>query len=85
MLKPLLDSAAEFSQGFAAVRMNGKRGYIDGTGAMRIYPRFDRAGGLSGGLAAWMCRKDRVRRRERRVRLWSHKVAGRDSQPNPLA
>jgi len=50
-LKPLLDSAAEFSEGFAAVRMNGKRGYIDGTGAMRVFPRFDRAGDFSGGPA----------------------------------
>lgn len=43
--------AERFSQGFAAVRVDGLYGYIDPTGRMVIAPRFQAAGSFSGSYA----------------------------------
>jgi hypothetical protein len=45
-------SAYRFSEGFAAVYIDNRYGYIDKKGEMKGAPRFDRAGRFSGGLAA---------------------------------
>lgn len=45
------ERALRFSEGFAAVRADGKYGYIDRTGKVVIAPRFDRAGAFHQGLA----------------------------------
>lgn len=46
------DYAADFSEGFAAVILNGRWGFIDEQGRWAISPQFDDAGPFSGGLAA---------------------------------
>lgn len=43
--------AEPFSQGLAAVRVDGEYGYIDPTGRMVIAPRFEAAGSFQGGYA----------------------------------
>lgn len=43
--------AGFFSQGLAAVRVDGLYGYIDPTGRMAIAPRFEAAGSFAGGYA----------------------------------
>lgn len=43
--------AEPFSQGLAAVRVDGLYGYIDPTGRMVIAPRFEAAGSFAGGYA----------------------------------
>jgi len=45
------ESASNFSEGLAAVRINKKWGYINTAGAMVIDPRFDTARQFIGGLA----------------------------------
>lgn len=46
------DYARSFSEGLAAVELDGKWGYIDKTGEFVISPSFKRAGDFSVGLAA---------------------------------
>src|SRR5262245_49632678 len=45
------ERAAPFREGVAAVRVNGRYGYIDQRGELVIAPRFDRAGDFHQGLA----------------------------------
>ncbi|MBM3981963.1 MAG: WG repeat-containing protein [Planctomycetes bacterium] len=45
------DQASIFSDGLAAVQLNGRWGYIDTNGAMVIESRFDAASFFKGGLA----------------------------------
>jgi hypothetical protein len=47
----VLPSPKSFSEGLAAVNVDGKWGYIDKTGQIVIEPKFDRPGVFSGGLA----------------------------------
>ena len=51
IIQPQFDSASNFSEGFASVRMNNKWGYIDKTGKFVIQPQFDLASNFSEGLA----------------------------------
>ena len=50
-IKPQFDSANDFSQGLAAVKIMGKYGYVDKGGKMVVAPRFDDALEFSEGLA----------------------------------
>ena len=43
--------AKEFSEGLAAVRIDGRYGFIDPTGKIVIAPRFEAAGPFTGGYA----------------------------------
>ena len=45
------EQASAFSEGLAAVRIDGRFGYIDSRGEIVITPRFDRAGDFTHGLA----------------------------------
>src|SRR6185436_16351937 len=45
------EQASAFSEGLAAVRIDGPFGYIDGRGEIVITPRFDQAGDFTHGLA----------------------------------
>ncbi len=51
IIEPKFEHAKDFSNGLAAVRINGKFGYIDKTGQVIIAPLFDRAGAFDQGLA----------------------------------
>ncbi len=51
-IKPKYEKAHDFSDGLAAVCMNGKWGYIDEYGETRIAFRYDDAKDFSNGLAA---------------------------------
>jgi hypothetical protein len=51
VIKPVYDSAGDFSEGLAPVKVGGKYGYIDKSGVMVIAPQFDTASGFSNGLA----------------------------------
>ena len=46
------EAAGNFSEGLAAVKENGKWGYIDGTGATVVAAKYASAGSFSEGLAA---------------------------------
>ncbi len=50
-IPPRFEIAERFSEGLAAVRVNGAYGYIDSTGKMAIVPRFEAAGSFLGGYA----------------------------------
>jgi len=52
VIEPKYDSASWFSEGLAAVELNGKWGFIDKTGKMVIEPKYDMAEDFSEGLAA---------------------------------
>ncbi|MFM9952118.1 MAG: WG repeat-containing protein [Saprospiraceae bacterium] len=52
LILPEFRSAGDFSEGLAAVRINGFYGYIDTKGAVVIQPEFRSAGDFSEGLAA---------------------------------
>lgn len=54
IIKPQFSQAHNFSEGLAAVGINGKWGYIDKTGQFAINPIFDYAYGFSDGLAQVM-------------------------------
>lgn len=45
------EDAGQFSEGLAAVRINGKYGYVDPDGILAIDPKFDLAGQFNKGLA----------------------------------
>lgn len=45
------DIMADFSEGLAAVQLNGKQGYIDRTGKLVIPATYDRCGSFSNGYA----------------------------------
>ena len=45
------DRISDFSEGFAAIFIDGKWGYIDQQGVMEIEPQFEEAGQFSEGLA----------------------------------
>ena len=51
LIPPRFERAMYFSEGLAAVRIDGRYGYIDRRGEMVIAPRFDLAGEFSQGLA----------------------------------
>jgi predicted NUDIX family NTP pyrophosphohydrolase len=46
-----INRGCAFSEGLAAILVNGEFGYIDRSGKMVIVPQFDRASRFSGGLA----------------------------------
>ena len=50
-IKPQFSGAQSFSQGLAAVQIDGRWGYINKDGAVVIKPQFDRVGPFSEGLA----------------------------------
>ena len=45
------EDAGQFSEGLAAIKSNGKWGYIDQTGSIVIEPRYELAGSFTSGLA----------------------------------
>lgn len=51
IIKPQFESARDFSEGFAAVRIEGKWGFIDESGEIVIEPTFDAAQSFREGLA----------------------------------
>lgn len=51
VIQPIFRTAGEFSEGLAAVRINGTYGYIDPTGSFSIQPQFDYATHFREGLA----------------------------------
>lgn len=52
VIEPRFERASEFSEGLAAVSIDGQRwGYIDRTGNLVITPRFDRARSFKEGVA----------------------------------
>jgi hypothetical protein len=50
-IPPRFSDAGDFSEGLAAVCVDGKYGYINNSGAWVIQPRFDWAGPFSHGIA----------------------------------
>ncbi|MGI6028053.1 MAG: WG repeat-containing protein [Candidatus Heteroscillospira sp.] len=51
IVSPKYEAVGNFSDGLAAVKQDGKWGYIDESGKMAISPRFDYAGQFSEGVA----------------------------------
>lgn len=51
LVKPAYEEVKNFTDGLAAVKQNGKWGYIDETGKMVISPKYDWAGQFSEGVA----------------------------------
>lgn len=51
IVTPQYEDAGNFSDGYAPVKLNGKWGYINESGAMVIQPRYDWAGTCSEGVA----------------------------------
>jgi hypothetical protein len=51
IIKPQFQSANDFSEGLAAVRMGGTYGFIDESGHMVVQPQFDYATAFHEGLA----------------------------------
>ena len=51
VIEPKFENAKRFSEGLAAVRIEGKFGYIDTTGEIVITPKFDQAGMFDQGLS----------------------------------
>ncbi len=51
VIKPVFLSGGDFSEGLAAVRLNGHYGFINRTGKFVIAPRYDYAGSFSHGIA----------------------------------
>ncbi|MBO3458892.1 WG repeat-containing protein [Aetokthonos hydrillicola Thurmond2011] len=59
-IKPTFDAAANFSDGLARVRIEGRTGYIDNRGKVAIQPLFDGALDFSEGLAlVWISGQNR--------------------------
>jgi len=52
VIEPMYAYADHFSEGLAAVQIDGKWGYIDSAGNIIIEPQFDNAGTFSEGLAS---------------------------------
>ena len=52
MIKPTFGDAREFKEGLAAIKVNGKFGYINKSGKIVIKPTFDEAREFESGLAA---------------------------------
>ncbi|MDR0754836.1 MAG: WG repeat-containing protein [Prevotellaceae bacterium] len=52
VIKPQFDIAGSFYEGFAAIKKDGKWGFIDKTGAVVIQPEFDGVKNFSDGMAA---------------------------------
>ncbi len=50
--RPAFETIREFSEGFAAVQLNGKFGFINESARMAIEPKFDEVEPFSNGLAA---------------------------------
>ncbi|MGD1091747.1 MAG: WG repeat-containing protein [Bryobacteraceae bacterium] len=51
-IEPWFESALDFQEGFAAVRLGGLWGFIDTNGSVVIPPRFERAQSFQEGFAA---------------------------------
>ncbi|GJL65067.1 MAG: hypothetical protein NPIRA05_00380 [Nitrospirales bacterium] len=51
VIDPVFELARKFSEGLAAVRVEGKYGYINPSGKIVIEPKFDQAGDFDQGLA----------------------------------
>ena len=51
ILDPIFENAKDFSEGLAAVRIDGLWGYIDISGEIVISPQFQNAGAFDQGLA----------------------------------
>ena len=51
MISAQFENADEFSEGFAAVKINGKWGYINKAGHLVIEPKLDRVYSFQHGLA----------------------------------
>jgi hypothetical protein len=68
VIKPQFEYAREFSDGLAAVLIDGKFGYIDKTGKLVISPQFAYAGDFSEGMAV-VVPFDKQRRRPM-LKLW---------------
>jgi hypothetical protein len=51
-IEPTFESARDFQEGLAAVRLQNSWGFIDSRGHMSITPRFERAQSFQEGLAA---------------------------------
>jgi hypothetical protein len=51
VVPPQFTRGEDFSEGLAAVEINGKWGYVDRSGAMEIAPRFDTAHSFHGGFS----------------------------------
>ena len=52
VIEPQYDEATEFYEGLAAVRINGKWGFIDKTGKIVVKPQYDRVENFYEGVAA---------------------------------
>ncbi|MDR2064635.1 MAG: WG repeat-containing protein [Prevotellaceae bacterium] len=52
VIEPQFEIAGSFYEGFAAIRQNGKWGFIDKTGAIVIQPEFEGVKNFSDGMAA---------------------------------
>jgi hypothetical protein len=51
IIEPQFEEAGIFSEGLAAIEINGKWGYIDKSGKLVIEPQFTDAWNFSEGLA----------------------------------
>jgi hypothetical protein len=51
LVEPEFESAADFTEGFALIKKNGKYGYINREGIIIIEPRFDIAHPFKDGMA----------------------------------
>ncbi len=52
VVEPRFESVGDFSDGHAAVELDGKWGYVDGSDRLVIPPRFNKVSEFSEGLAA---------------------------------
>lgn len=60
LVKPAYEQVGNFMNGLAAVKQNGKWGYIDETGKMVVSPKYDWAGQFSEGVTVVALRKSEI-------------------------